>query len=367
LKQANLAPGALVSVLQKGLQYLQVEAHLQDDGTERECSGRFSLVHPHVCVDPSKPRTEEEDRKRKVKREERKRKRKEQEDAQAAAILAAHNVTHIKEEMEDVIIQPREAQIGLVQDAEWLQGHTSEVFASAWNPHNSHWLATSSGDGTVRVWNLENASSRWILPHGQGEVSALEWSPDGVLLATAAADGNVRVWQPPLEPGTEAHLSPIATLGNHSRSVFAVKWSKNGRMLLTGGEDQSVSVWQRPTHGEWTRLAHIVKHQSACMDVDWRDDQVFATCSSDRTIQVYQLDSEFLQEFVGHEAEVNCIRWSPSGHHLASASDDMTARVWKVGQGEVGVLRGHDKSVYSLKWCSPQGDKILATYVFLWW
>lgn len=76
----ELPPGALVSFLQKGLQYVGIEAHINEvravvlksrgtmvqctkdalltvvlyfdqsqDGTERECEGDFSLLSPHIC------------------------------------------------------------------------------------------------------------------------------------------------------------------------------------------------------------------------------------------------------------------------------------------------------------------------------
>ena len=75
------------------------------------------------------------------------------------------------------------------------------------------------------------------------------------------------------------------------------------------------------------------------MDVDWRDDQSFATCSTDKQIHVceYQKNKP-LKSFVGHTVllkriivilkdEVNAIEWDPTGTYLASCSDDYTAKV----------------------------------------
>jgi transducin (beta)-like 1 len=65
------------------------------------------------------------------------------------------------------------------------------------------------------------------------------------------------------------------------------------------------------------------------LDVDWKPgENTFATCSSDRTIFVCNLDEETpVKKFIGHEDEVNAIRWDPSGNLLASCSDDCTAKV----------------------------------------
>ncbi|SOV01493.1 related to Nuclear receptor co-repressor/HDAC3 complex subunit TBLR1 [Ustilago sp. UG-2017a] len=55
-KQAIVEPGQLVRFLQKGLIYASVEAHIQEDGTEKPCSSNIRLIGPpHVCDAKSQP------------------------------------------------------------------------------------------------------------------------------------------------------------------------------------------------------------------------------------------------------------------------------------------------------------------------
>ncbi|KAJ9476578.1 SIR4-interacting protein SIF2 [Pseudozyma hubeiensis] len=55
-KEAIIEPGQLVRFLQKGLIYASVEAHIQDDGTEKPCSSTIRLVGPaHVCDGKPRP------------------------------------------------------------------------------------------------------------------------------------------------------------------------------------------------------------------------------------------------------------------------------------------------------------------------
>ncbi|SAM60802.1 related to Nuclear receptor co-repressor/HDAC3 complex subunit TBLR1 [Ustilago bromivora] len=55
-KQAIVEPGQLVRFLQKGLIYSSVEAHIQEDGTEKPCSSNIRLIGPpHVCDGKSRP------------------------------------------------------------------------------------------------------------------------------------------------------------------------------------------------------------------------------------------------------------------------------------------------------------------------
>ncbi|KAK0556590.1 hypothetical protein OC846_001034 [Tilletia horrida] len=55
-KEGDIEPGQLVRILQKGLLFLAVEAHVNDDGSEKPCSAPFRLVGPpHVCDGVPRP------------------------------------------------------------------------------------------------------------------------------------------------------------------------------------------------------------------------------------------------------------------------------------------------------------------------
>ena len=59
-------------------------------------------------------------------------------------------------------------------------------------------LASASGDGTVRLWNLATGRPVGAPIHvGSaylGGVFGMAFSPDGKLLASASGDGTVRLW-----------------------------------------------------------------------------------------------------------------------------------------------------------------------------
>ncbi|KAL9934094.1 hypothetical protein V8E36_007176 [Tilletia maclaganii] len=55
-REAIIEPGQLVRILQKGLLFLAVEAHINEDGTEKPCSAPFHLIGPpHVCDGQPRP------------------------------------------------------------------------------------------------------------------------------------------------------------------------------------------------------------------------------------------------------------------------------------------------------------------------
>jgi transducin (beta)-like 1 len=47
--QAEVPAGALITFLQKGLEYVGIEEHINEDGSIREFDGEYSLLSPFIC------------------------------------------------------------------------------------------------------------------------------------------------------------------------------------------------------------------------------------------------------------------------------------------------------------------------------
>ncbi|ELK25455.1 F-box-like/WD repeat-containing protein TBL1XR1 [Myotis davidii] len=197
---ALVPPAALISIIQKGLQYVEAEVSINEDGTLFD--GRpiesLSLID---AVMPDVVQTRQQAYRDKLAQ---------QQAAAAAAAAAAtnqqgsakngentangeengahtiaNNHTDMMEVDGDVEIPPNKAVV--------LRGHESEVFICAWNPV-SDLLASGSGDSTARIWNLsENSTSgstQLVLRHciregGQDvpsnkDVTSLDWNSTNV-------------------------------------------------------------------------------------------------------------------------------------------------------------------------------------------
>ncbi|CAM9201813.1 unnamed protein product [Laminaria digitata] len=250
-------------------------------------------------------------------------------------------------------------------DVAVLNNHHSEVFMCAWNP-KFDLLASGSGDSTARIWQIspkirgskvseEASRTSMVLKHSREvgdknkDVTTLEWNREGTLLATGSYDGVARIWS---QDGALQH-----TLEAHDGPIFSLKWNDKGSFLLSGSSDKSAIVWD-VSRGEVQQQFRF--HEAPTLDVDWKDDLTFATCSTDKAIHTCVVGEEYpRQTFTGHTDEVNAIKWDPSGHLLASCSDDYTAKIWKMGQTScVHNLQEHDKEIYTIKW-SPRPEKQL--------
>jgi len=240
-----------------------------------------------------------------------------------------------------------------------LSKHIAEVFMCCWNPCYTTLLATGSGDASARIWNMSGLKAKSgynsckLLQHGSAgdknkDVTTLVWSPDGENLATGSYDGIARVWR---RSGTI-----LMTLRGHQGPIFSLKWNKRGTFLLSGSYDQSTIVW------DVTEIGYVKQqfclHSAPTLDVDWKDDYTFASCSTDKTVLICRVGQQKpIKTYTGHTDEVNAVKWNPSGTLLATCSDDNTAKVWDINspsQEPKWDFKAHQQEIYTVKW-SPTG------------
>ena len=77
-----------------------------------------------------------------------------------------------------------------------LRGHTNRVNRLTVSPDSTQ-VASSSGDGTVRVWSVERGEmivsfNAWNEKFAAGR--SVGFAPDGQTLASGADDGTIKLW-----------------------------------------------------------------------------------------------------------------------------------------------------------------------------
>jgi WD40 repeat protein len=88
------------------------------------------------------------------------------------------------------------------------------------------------------------------------------------------------------------------------------------------------------------------------------DSRRLASCSSDRTVRLWQSDSGACQVLRGHTDDVFAVAFHPDGSRLASAGRDRAVWLWDLARGEeVARLQGHTSYVWSLAF-SPDGTTL---------
>lgn len=364
---SQIPPGALLSFMQRGVNFVEIEESLvNSSGAENGTTGTSamdgvtSLLDVHKCLCS----------------EDFKRGRPERTSRDRANNSTTADGMEIDEgeggggggDRNDIEIP--------ASDALMLRGHVSEVFVCTWNP-KTNLLASASGDSTARIWSIPNVFTRdssaaasaspITLRHPEpdpnvarqsknNDVTTLSWDPTGQYIATGCYDGCARIWQ---LNGDLKH-----TLRLHNGPLFSLKWNREGSKILSGSVDASTAVWD----GDTGRLIkHFSFHNAPTLDVDWRDNETFASCSTDKMIYMCNINSNTpVQTYEGHRDEINCLQFDPSGTLLASCSDDFTAKVWTENSPRPAFdLKEHHREVYTLQWAPNHKEKlILATASF---
>ena len=164
------------------------------------------------------------------------------------------------------------------------QGSLSEyVTAVAWSPDGL--LAASSAAGEVVVWQDGKLVS--LLSTGVASIDCLAFSADGKFLAAGGQDGKVRVWSfppTPLKKGKkEQEVKLIACLDNTPSWVDKLAWSPicNHLAFSLG---RYVQIWDADTQTVITTLPFA---NSSVLDLAWRPNGESIAISGDGGVKVW--------------------------------------------------------------------------------
>lgn len=245
-----------------------------------------------------------------------------------------------------------------------LKGHAKWITSLAWEPIHLNptqpRLASSSKDGTVRVWDMARRVCQFSLGGHTASVNVVRWGGRG-LLYTASSDRTVKVWD-----AVDGKL--VRTLSDHAHWVNTLSLSTDW-VLRTGPFDHMGRI----THGGKTAdtLSSEAERDALAKEAAFHrfktatsagKAEQLITGSDDHTLYLWppqsHLDGEGIASpkkpvarLTGHQKLVNHTAFSPNGQWIASASFDNSIKLWEGRTGKfIATLRGHVASVYRIAW-----------------
>ena len=209
------------------------------------------------------------------------------------------------------------------------QAHTDDVYALAFSP-DGRTLATSSWDGTIKLWNLERGTLLWTGWH-TNSINSVAFAPDGRTLASGGDDAIIRIWEGSLRQECANAVAVESGLVLYTRwpgVPMAVCWRAVASM--------NIRLWQlretQPTTcvQDFHRTHQLDTRAGLCPR--WRIPASGASWES--TVKLWEVASgRCLQTLTGHTDRVRTVAWSRDGRIVASAGFDKAIWLWEVERG----------------------------------
>lgn len=171
-------------------------------------------------------------------------------------------------------------------------------------------LATGGYDGNIRLWAVDGMHLLRTIKIGQGTIWSLGFSPDGIRLASGGEDRLVRVWN--VDDGM-----PMAALAGHRLNIWKVRYSPDGKWLASSSFDHDIRLWDASTG----RMVRILKgHRQAVVGLAFSPDgALLASSSDDSTVRIWRASDGAPLRTIEAGNHTYDVAFSPDGTRLATS------------------------------------------------
>jgi len=228
--------------------------------------------------------------------------------------------------------------------------HRNTVWSLAFSP-DSQILASSSGDKTIKLWQLKSGELlRTISGAHLDTIWSVAITPNGQTIVSGSGDKTIKIWN--LNTGRL-----LRTLVGHTDTVRSVAITPNGQTIVSGSGDKTIKIWDLNTG----KLLHILYgHTGRIISVAISPDgKIVASGSNDNTIKLWHLRTgKLLHTLSGHSDHINSVAFKADGKVLVSGSEDHSIKLWNPQTGALlHTLSRHKEDVYAVA-ISPDGKTL---------
>jgi WD40 repeat protein len=225
-------------------------------------------------------------------------------------------------------------QIGL------LKGHSNTIYTLAFSS-DGKWLASGSGDNTVRVWDVSSQKEIAKLKGHTDGIYGVVFSPDGKKLISVANDDIGILWN-------WRNKKIINKLKKHTDMVPAVAFAPDGQYIITGGADGKILLWD----GEGNFIKEVDTYSDDVVTVSFSADSKKIVISGTGNFDaiVYSIPSgKQLSSFSKHNNTVIASAFYGNELIATAGGENNDIYIWDANSGAVKThILGKGRRVWAV-------------------
>ena len=227
-----------------------------------------------------------------------------------------------------------------ISDMGHTKGHVAMLNDGVWNPREKEQFATSSNDGTCRLWSVDNlkAHNAVIKPRSSGGLRAApntcRYTRNAEMICCGCNDGSIQMWDTrrSFVNTTKLVRSAHAT----GSEISCLQFSYDGHSMLSRSTDDTMKLWDMKMLKTPVFIVNDLYNRFSMTDCFFSpDDQLVATGVScqkgeefGRLLFYSKQTSELKHEMKVNKGSVIRSSWHPKLNQLLVSSSNGAIKVY---------------------------------------
>ncbi|MBE9115991.1 caspase family protein [Lusitaniella coriacea LEGE 07157] len=205
--------------------------------------------------------------------------------------------------------------------------HSASLYDIKFHPLNTNFIASTSADGKIIIWDIEEGRPIREAPPQQAILN-LDFNHDGSKIAFTSAS-EVKIWN--------LSSDEIEPIGSH-RQASSVKFNPAKHNILASSSlyGNKIKIWDLEK-GSHQTIVMSDEDSSHGLDFSSNGEKI-VSAGVYQGIKVWSLSNlKMIENLKGHKDEIMSAKFHPTdpeGEVLISASEDKTIRIWRIDNQE---------------------------------